>query len=1266
MGKIIRDKIRGKTPGAWIYTCAYIFMFSVHVFAATGTGNGLCADYYAGANFDTFAFDQTDPNVDFSWAPGVAPGSIGTGPFSVRWHGKVQPLVTGIINFCTNCDDGSRLWVDGVQLVNDWSDHGAYDICGTINLTAGQYYDVIFEYYENGFGPADAHLKWSYGALTTTAAVPQSQLYCSCLTTEKSVNTNVAAIGDIVTYVLTTNNCGVALNNAVIWDTLASNISMQTSNPVPSYSNPPFYRWDLGTMAGGTVYTVTITARVNSGVNGQVVHNVATNLADGMPLFSSNDAFFTIFTPGTELLKSVNQATRYPGETVTYTISWFNPRPTPNPTKMNLRVKSAQYDGSSISYGFEITNYSGAGVDISHLSIGWWMSDNIAPSVISHSNDYGGGTTPFAGWNGPAVTAAFYALVPPILTPANRQAAMKVVFSTAAVNILPNNTAWEGIQQRLQVSWPVQFVNRANYYSGEPGAAYINDSHFVLYYDGVPVSEWLDAATPDPDTGCEPGYVRIDDIIPADIDYLGSSAGGILSAGVVSWENSCVDGGETLTLQWWGLVKAGTPAGTVIPNRATYDYYSAAGLLQGLSLYANVTVLGATPTFTRTATRTFTPTATPTATPTHTRTETPTFTPSSTQTFTRTATPSFTLTQTSTATFTPTHTRTITPTFTNTVSPTFTPTDTRTRTPSPTFTNTASPTPTYTETDTMTYTATFTRTRTATLTFTATPTVTITSLDTATVTPTVTPTYTASPTYTFTLTFTPTRSATPTYTATETRTATSTYTATMSFTPTFTVTPTITVTSLNTATVTPTYTETFTDTPTYTYTPTFTATRSMTPTYTPTETRTATATYTVTMTFTPTFTVTETITETFMNTSTITMTFTQTFTDTPTCTMTGTPTCTLTYTDTRTVTQTYTGTFTCTPTPTETDTLTFTMTITVTATRTITATITPTRPNQPFIIVVEAYNEAGEKVKIIGSANIEKNIINMGLLVNGVESSVFDPEKNALTISFPGVQAASSPGNMLEFTWNGTSLNGKKAANGVYYIKATVVDSYGHVFMIVKSVSVMKLEAYTMVSIYNTAGELVRRLRNEGAPAGPLKMGENDIIYVDKKGGSTILKYNDSDLFNWDGKNALGRIVESGIYELRFESKTDDGLMVEGAGTVTVLAAGDGIVLGGVKVFPNPCRPGLVSAATIAWSNSAPGRVNIRVYNTAGELVQRISSGLAAGSVLWDLKTEFGERASSGVFIICVEGATDDGNREIKTVKLAVISDMEFDSNIVP
>ena len=122
---------------------------------------GFQAQYFQGQTLDpaSLKLTRTDPLVNFNWGQGSPASSIGNDNFSARWTGQIQAPTSGSYTFTTTSDDGVRLWVNGQQLVNNWTNHGATDNSGTITLQAGQKYDVKLEYFENG-GNATATLKW--------------------------------------------------------------------------------------------------------------------------------------------------------------------------------------------------------------------------------------------------------------------------------------------------------------------------------------------------------------------------------------------------------------------------------------------------------------------------------------------------------------------------------------------------------------------------------------------------------------------------------------------------------------------------------------------------------------------------------------------------------------------------------------------------------------------------------------------------------------------------------------------------------------------------------------------------------------------------------------------------------------------------------------------------------------------------------------------------------------------------------------------------
>src|SRR5438876_2662315 len=101
---------------------------------------------------------------------------MATNTFSVRWLGQVlTPNSSGSYTFTTTCDDGSRLWVNGTLVVDNWVDQAATSKNGTITLAASTLYDIVMEYYQNS-GAASAVLSWTPPGGSSTV-IPSSNLF---------------------------------------------------------------------------------------------------------------------------------------------------------------------------------------------------------------------------------------------------------------------------------------------------------------------------------------------------------------------------------------------------------------------------------------------------------------------------------------------------------------------------------------------------------------------------------------------------------------------------------------------------------------------------------------------------------------------------------------------------------------------------------------------------------------------------------------------------------------------------------------------------------------------------------------------------------------------------------------------------------------------------------------------------------------------------------------------------------------------------------
>jgi PA14 domain len=144
------------------------------------TGTGLTAQYYSdpgtGTRFNTLVLTRTDATVDFNWGTGSPASGVQSDEFSVRWTGQVLAPVTGNYTFSTLSDDGVRLWVNGVPVINRWSNHSATtDSSAAIPLVAGTKYTIRLEYYDHA-GGAVARLQWAYPG-QTTQVIPQARLF---------------------------------------------------------------------------------------------------------------------------------------------------------------------------------------------------------------------------------------------------------------------------------------------------------------------------------------------------------------------------------------------------------------------------------------------------------------------------------------------------------------------------------------------------------------------------------------------------------------------------------------------------------------------------------------------------------------------------------------------------------------------------------------------------------------------------------------------------------------------------------------------------------------------------------------------------------------------------------------------------------------------------------------------------------------------------------------------------------------------------------
>jgi mono/diheme cytochrome c family protein len=139
--------------------------------------NGLVGNYYNNITVSGTAALTRNEAINFNWGTGSPGAGVNADNFSVRWTGTVAPAASGSYRFQSYSDDGVRVWVNGVRVINNWTDHGpTNNNSSNVNLTAGQRYTIVVEYYEKG-GGAVMQLRWRLPGATTYVAIPANSLF---------------------------------------------------------------------------------------------------------------------------------------------------------------------------------------------------------------------------------------------------------------------------------------------------------------------------------------------------------------------------------------------------------------------------------------------------------------------------------------------------------------------------------------------------------------------------------------------------------------------------------------------------------------------------------------------------------------------------------------------------------------------------------------------------------------------------------------------------------------------------------------------------------------------------------------------------------------------------------------------------------------------------------------------------------------------------------------------------------------------------------
>jgi len=137
---------------------------------------GLTGSYFSNRDLSGTPVLVRMEGVNFDWGLSSPGPGVSGNDFSVRWAGKLIVPTTGNYVFATESDDGVRLYVNGVLVINNWTLHArTLDQSAGYSLVAGQQLDIVMEFYE-ATNEAVARLLWKTPGANNFVVIPSAQL----------------------------------------------------------------------------------------------------------------------------------------------------------------------------------------------------------------------------------------------------------------------------------------------------------------------------------------------------------------------------------------------------------------------------------------------------------------------------------------------------------------------------------------------------------------------------------------------------------------------------------------------------------------------------------------------------------------------------------------------------------------------------------------------------------------------------------------------------------------------------------------------------------------------------------------------------------------------------------------------------------------------------------------------------------------------------------------------------------------------------------
>jgi predicted outer membrane repeat protein len=251
-----------------------------------GVGGGLKGEYYNNVSFNGSPVLTRTEAVDFNWGQAAPSSAVPSDNFSVNWTGHVVPPSSGNYVFRTESDDGIRVWVNNVLVIDAWTDHSVRaDVSNAIALQANTAYAIRVAYFESG-GSATARLQWQTPGSSGFSAIPAARLFSSAPTAPANW-----------TFTPTANWNGTAKFSYSVSDGRGGVVNNTASLVVAPVNDAPTITSNQLTLSEGSTVVPQISAADADNPASNTLTFTASNVSNGRFALTSNlSAAITQFT----------------------------------------------------------------------------------------------------------------------------------------------------------------------------------------------------------------------------------------------------------------------------------------------------------------------------------------------------------------------------------------------------------------------------------------------------------------------------------------------------------------------------------------------------------------------------------------------------------------------------------------------------------------------------------------------------------------------------------------------------------------------------------------------------------------------------------------------------------------------------------------------------------------------------------------------------------------------------------------------------------